>query len=110
MDFTSVRNRRPFELQAHLRLQALCDLRLIVPVGILSGEDKPFSELVILDRDGTEIGVMESPQAPGRAIAFTVFLNSGQEVELGRSTEVMVDGLADGEVPFRLADKQHAIN
>jgi hypothetical protein len=110
MDFSMIRNRKSFELQAHVRLEALCDVRLIVPVAILSGEDRPLSELLILSDDRTDIGVMESPQTPGKPIAFMVMLADGQEVELGRSTEIMVDGLADGEIPFRLANDQHLIN
>ena len=109
-DFAAIRNRQPFELRAHLRLKALRDVSLIIPVGILAGQDKPLSELVMLNDDETEIGVMEAPNDPGQPVAFVVFLKNGQEIELGRSTEVMVDGLVDGEAPFKLSDNQHAVN
>ena len=110
MDFTTIRNQHPFELPAHLRLQSLYDLKLFVPVGILAGGDKPISELVILNDDQTDIGIIDSPTDSGRSTAFVIFLKQGQEFELGKSTEVMVDGLVDGEMPFRVSENQHAIN
>ena len=82
----------------------------MIPAGILSEGNKPLSELVILNDDETEIGVMESPQNLGRPAAFIVFLKRGQEIELGRSSEVIVDGMADNEPPFRLSETQQVIN
>ena len=112
IDLASIRNQQPFELPAHLRLQALHDVKLMIPAGILSEGTKPLSELVILNDDETQIGVMESPQNPGRPAAFIVFLRQGQEIELGRSSEVIVDGMVDDEVPFRLSETQpgHQLN
>ena len=110
IDFASIRNQQPFELPAHLRLQALHDVKLIIPVGILSEGNKPLSELLLLDDDQTDIGVMESPDEPGKAVALIVFLKRDQEVELGRSSEVMVDGVIDNEPPFRLCETRQVIN
>ena len=105
IDLASIRDRQPFELPAHLRLQALHEVKLVIPVSILSEGNKPLSELVIVEDGQTDVGIMESASEPGKAVALIVFLKSGQEIELGRSSEVMVDGIVGNKVPFRLSGR-----
>ena len=100
MEFKGVRNRIPFLLKAGERLRAASNFRLYVPGTILVPPGTPISELILLSNQNADIGLLEMPEAPGKVSAIIVTMNVGDEISLGRSTEVVIDGLESDAQAF----------
>lgn len=105
MEIGKVENRVPFPLLAGQRLRAVSDLNLYVPAAILDPPGVPISELIVLSNENSDIGLKEAPGAPGKVSMIVVHMKAGDDVYLGRSTEVAVDGLKPGAAAFEVLDK-----
>ena len=100
MAVKEVRNRIPFLMVAGERFRAASEFKLYIPAAILNPPGTAISELIFLSNEQTDIGLLEKPSAPGKAAAIIVNMKAGDEVSLGRSVEVAVDGLQPNAVAF----------
>lgn len=100
MEIGRIENGIPFRLSARQRLRALSNLDLYVPAAILDPPGTPISELIVLSNENADIGLKEAPSAPSKVSTIIVSMKVGDEVYLGRSAEVAVDGLEPGEIAF----------
>lgn len=99
-----IKNRIPFRLIAGQRLRAVSDLNLYIPAAILDPPGTPISELIILSNENTSIGLKEAAGLSGKVSTIIVSMKVGDEVYLGRSAEVAVDGLEPDGVAFEAID------
>ncbi|MEP1143993.1 MAG: hypothetical protein ABJH52_09750 [Henriciella sp.] len=87
---------KPYQLSRDVRLRANRTVEVFIPVQIMEPAGTPFSELVRLSNDNARVGSYESPQEPGNVTAIVVELLEGDELSLGRSSEVVfVSGTSD---------------
>ena len=83
---------KPFSLGEGERLRATADLKVYVPVEILEPPGTPLSELIRLSDQSADVGLLHAKDNPSKVVAIVVFLKAGDEISLGRSTEVVVTG------------------
>lgn len=96
----SVPNRSPFPLQKGQRLRANAHLKMYIPAAILEPPGTPLSEIIQLSDQAADVELKEAPQRPGTVSAIIVVMKPGDEISLGRSAEVAVDGVPEGQVAF----------
>lgn len=102
MKIGEIENRIPFRLLAGQRLRAVSDFDLYVPAAILNPPGTPISELIVLSNQNAGVGLKEAPDAPGKVSAIIVNMKVGDEVHLGRSAEVAIDGLEPEAIAFEV--------
>lgn len=100
MKIGEIKNRIPFLLSAGQRLRARTDFDLYIPAAIIDPPGTPISELIVLSNRNAEVGLKEAPDVPGKVSAIIVNMKAGDEIHLGRSSEVAVDGLETEAVAF----------
>lgn len=102
MKIGEIQNRIPFRLLAGQRLRAVSDFDLYVPAAILDPPGTPISELVILSNQNASVGLKKVPGLPSKVSAIIVNMKVGDEVHLGRSAEVAIDGLEPKATAFEV--------
>jgi hypothetical protein len=98
MKAISIKNKMPFPLEKGRKLRAMTHLTVIIPVDILSSPDTPLGEVIRLSNDAAEVGVARSPQ--GTISAVIVAMRAGDEISLGRSAEIAIDDVPEGQAAF----------
>ena len=88
----TVQDGKPFSLSKGERLRATAYLKVYVPVEILEPPGTPLSELIRLPDQTADVGLLHAKDNPSKVMAIVVFLKPGDEISLGRSTEVVVTG------------------
>lgn len=99
-----IRNRVPFDLPEGQRLRALAALTVFLPPQITNrfSSDMPMSSLLRLSNDQARIGVAKGPQ--GEVSAIIVEMQAGDEITLGCSAQIAVDGVPEGQTAFEQLD------
>lgn len=102
MKIDEIKNRIPFRLLAGQRLRARADFDLYVPAAILDPPGIPISDLIVLSNRDADLGLKEAWNAPGKVSAIIVNIKAGDEIHLGRSSEVAIDGLEPESIAFEI--------
>jgi hypothetical protein len=102
MRILDVKNRVPFLSEKGERLRALSHLTVFLPKEILDAPGTRLGEIIQLSNDDADMGVTES--APGVISAIIVAMKPGDEISLGRSTEIAVDDVPEGQAAFESLD------
>jgi hypothetical protein len=98
--FVRIDNLRPFPLAQGKRLRAVTHLTVYIPASILEPPGRPLRELIVLSNEDADIGLRESTKHRGKISEIFVAMNPGDEIELGRSSEIAVDGVTPGQPAF----------
>jgi hypothetical protein len=81
----------PFPLAAGRRLRATAPAKVFIPTAILEPTGTPLSKLVQLSNKSSDVGLVEHPQRPRTVSALMVVMDAGEEICLGRSSEILVE-------------------
>lgn len=102
MKIDEIKNRIPFPLPAGVRLRAIVNFDLYVPAAIIDPPGTPISDLIVLSNQNANVGLKAALDVPDKVSAIIVKMNIGDEVHLGRSSEVVIDGLVSTTAAFEV--------
>jgi hypothetical protein len=95
----------PFPVLKGQRLRAVTKLAVFVPANILEPGGIPLKELIKLSDQNAYVGLQESSRRLGKIMSIVVYMKPGDEMCLGRSSEIAVDGVREDGIAFELVSE-----